>query len=354
MKKFLSILMVFALVLPITACGGNQNNQGGQSAQQQNAPGSGSAGPKESEPEEQKNIVIGVSLPQLDADGYSANLIGIQEAAKGYGYTVQPVDAQNSAEEQTRQIEDFITSGVGAIIFIPIDSAAMVAGVEAANAAGVPIIAMDRSVEGGKLTALIESDNATHGSQAADLILKAAEAQGKSASDLVVLELLGDQASSSGVERHDGFTKRCNELGITIATSLPTHWQADEAYSSTLDAFQANPNINAIFEASDIAMHSGVISALSQLGKKAPAGEEGHIIITSVDGGPQGVEEVKNGFIDGIAQQSLLDMGSMAVEAAADAINGKTIDNPVIQLSPVLVTIDNADSGELWTAKIAN
>lgn len=329
MKKIVEVILVLMIVLSFAAF----SNESTQAADEK--------------------AVIGVALPQLDADGYRANLIGIQEKAEEYGFEVQPVDSQNSAEEQTRQIEDFITSGVDAIIFIPIDSAAMVTAVKAANAANIPIVSMDRSVEGGELTALVESDNATHGSQAADLMLAAAEAQGKKASDLIVLELLGDQASSSGLERHEGFTKRCEELGITIVSSLPTNWQADEAYSSTLDAFQANSDINAIFEASDIAMHSGVISALEQLGKKFAVGEEGHVIITSVDGGPQGVDNVIEGFIDGIAQQSLLDMGGKAMEAAAKAIKGETITEPVIQLAPVLVTSENASSDELWTAKIA-
>ncbi|MEG0750650.1 MAG: sugar ABC transporter substrate-binding protein [Oscillospiraceae bacterium] len=338
MKKVLAILLALTLVFSLAACAG--------------APAESDPAPEDKEGAK-ATAVIGVSLPQLDADGYHANLIGIETKAKEFGYTVQPVDAQNSAEEQTRQIEDFITAKVDAIIFIPVDSAAMVSAVKAANTAGIPIVSMDRSVEGGDLTALVESDNKIHGEQAAELMLKAAEAQGLKAADLKVLELLGDQASSAGLERHEGFSEKCKSLGITIVSSLPTHWQADEAYSSTLDAFQTDANINAIFEASDIAMHSGVISALEQLSKKAPAGEDGHIIITTVDGGPQGIDNVKQGFIDGIAQQSLLDMGGMAMEAAAHAIKGEAITEPIIRISPVLVTKENAESKDLWTAKVA-
>lgn len=343
MKKFLATLLAAAFALTVTACGGAPSSTAGSSTSTSVASGSAAG----------ESVVIGVSLPQLDADGYSANLIGIQEAAAAYGYEIQAVDAQNSAEEQTRQIEDFITSGVDAIILLPVDSAALVTAVQQAVNAGIPVVSMDRSVEGDAATATVESDNVVHGAAAADLMLAAAQAQGMDAADLQVLELLGDQASSSGVERHEGFAERCEELGITIVSSLPTNWQADQAYSSTLDAFQANPDINAIFEASDIAMHSGVISALEQLGKKAAAGEEGHIIITTVDGGPQGCEEVAAGYIDGMAQQSLLEMGEQALEIARKAMNGETIEETLVRLAPVEVTQENADSPDLWPAKIA-
>ena len=166
-----------------------------------------------------------------------------------------------------------------------------------------------------------------------------------------MLELLGAQASSSGVERHEGFSERCKELGITIVSSLPTEWEADEAYNSVLDGFQANADINAIFEASDIAMHSGVSAALEQLGKYAAAGKDGHIIITSVDGGPNGIDAVKEGYIDAMAEQSLLVMGSEALETVLKAIDGEEVEK-LIQLAPVSVTSENADSEELWPNKI--
>lgn len=299
-------------------------------------------------------IVIGVSLPQLDADGFSANLIGIKEEAAKYNAAVIPFDAANEVDKQIKQIEDFITQGVDAIIFIPIDASAMVAGVEKANSANIPIIAMDRATQGGNLSGLVESDNVAHGRAAADLMLEAAKAQGKTAKDLKVLELLGAQASSSGIERHEGFTNRAKELGITIVSALPTEYQADKAYAATLDAFQANPDINAITMASDVAMYSGVESALKQLNKLYPVGQDGHIIITGIDGGPQGIAAIKAGYIDGIAGQSLLEIGTKSVDIAMKTINGENVEERIIRIEPQLIKKDNADSVELWAVKIAN
>lgn len=346
MKKLISMLILVAMfACLLTGCGSTASTE--TEAPAAEAPAAEPAA-------EDNSLVIGVTLHDLSSDGYAANLIGIKEYAASMGNVeIKAVSADGSAETQVGQVEDFITSGVDGIIILPVDSSALSNVVGEAVAAGIPVVSMDRSVDGDVATVTIESDNYKHGVEAADLMVKAAEAQGMTAADCKVLELLGAQASSSGLERHEGFADRCAELGVNIVSSLPTEWEADKAYNSVLDAFQANADINAIFEASDIAMHSGVSSALDQLGKYIPAGTDGHVIITSVDGGPNGIEAVKEGYIDAMAEQGLLIMGSEALEYVIAAINGDTIDNKLIQLAPVAVTKDNADSDELWPNKIA-
>lgn len=297
-------------------------------------------------------MIIGVTVPQLDADGFRVNVESVKGVASERGVEVLEFSAQSSADTQLSQIEDMIARNVDAIIINPTDVNAISIGVIRANERGIPVVAMDGNINDGELTALVESDNVAHGRAAADLMVQAAEEQGIAIEDLRVLELLGDQATTSGVERHEGFTARAAELGIEIVAQLPTMWQSDRAYNATLDAFQANPEINAIFEASDIAMHSGVEAALSQIGRLHPAGDEGHIIITAVDGGPAGLDAVRNGFIDGIATQQLSRMGSLSAEIAIDAALGTMPEESIIRLEPALTTKDNVDSPDLWANQL--
>ena len=317
MKKIFAMLLALIMMLSLAACGSAGNNSDA------NANTDGDEGDK---------IVIGVSLHDLTSDGYAANLIGIKDLAASKGNVeIKAVSAEGSAETQISQIEDFITSGVDGIILLPVDSSALAGKVKEAVDAGIPVVCMDRSVDGDIATCTIESDNYQHGVESADLMLAAAEAQGMKAEDLKVLELLGAQSTSAGLERHEGFAGRCEELGITIVSALPTEWGNEVAYK---------------------AMHSGVSAALDQLGKYVAVGEDGHIIITSVDGDPNGIEAVKAGYIDAMAEQGLLIMGSEALETVLSAINGDAIADTHIQLSPVAVTKDNADSDELWPNKI--
>lgn len=297
--------------------------------------------------------VFGIGMPQLDNDGFRANLIGIRQAAEELGnITLQSVDAQNTADRQLQQIEDFITKKVDAIIMCPVDSGAAAQVVKRANAAGIPIVSFDRNINDGVLAGLAESDNVAHGAKAAELLKESADKLGIPVSSLQVLELWGSQQTTAGLQRHQGFETKAKELGIPIVAQLPTDFKADIAYNAVLDAFQANARINAIYIPSDNALYQGVEAALKQLGKLIPTGEPGHILITTVDGGPLGLRGVRSGYIDAIAAQSKLVMSVEAVKIAYATVQGNPPANKVIQIQPTPVTKDNVDDPQLWANAI--
>lgn len=200
---------------------------------------------------------VGVVMPAFDNDGWVAIYIGVLAKAIETETSITTLNAQNSVDRQVAMIEDLITRQVDAIVFVPVDSAALSVAVVRANDAGIPIIALDRSTEAGTEDALIESDNRAHGAKAAELLAAVAEEMSMAVGDLKVLELLGDQATSAGVERHEGFADKAEALGIPILTALPTNWDAAKANAAVLDAFQANPDINTIYMASGCAMYAG-------------------------------------------------------------------------------------------------
>lgn len=119
-----------------------------------------------------------------------------------------------------------------------------------------------------------------------------------------------------------------------------------------MDAFQANPNINAIFVPSDNACYSGTESALAQLNKLHAAGEEGHILITTVDGGPTGLEGVRKGYVDAIAAQSKLVMSEEAMGMALKVVRGETLEEGIVRIQPTKVTKENVDDPTLWANSI--
>lgn len=347
MKKSISMFLSLAISLALVACSGSSGSS---------APSGSSGAPSAPETsvtsDAPHKLVFGVSMPQLDNDGFKANLVGIKQFAEANQIDLVVTDAKSSAESQMQQIEDLITKDVDAIVMCPVDSGALAAAVRKAQEANIPVVSFDRNVADNVLTGLAESDNVAHGSAAADLMKESAEKNGLKIEDLVVLELLGTQSATAGLERHQGFTSRADELGIKISASLPTEFKNDNAYNAVLDAFQANPKINAIFIASDNAMYSGVESALLQLDKLVPAGDAGHILITTVDGGPQGLEGIRKGYIDAIAAQSKLLMSEEAMKLAMDAANKNPISEPVIRIQPTPVTKDNVDDKSLWANSV--
>ncbi|MBN1266472.1 MAG: sugar ABC transporter substrate-binding protein, partial [Anaerolineales bacterium] len=258
------------------------------------------------------------------------------------------LDARDSVENQIAIIEDLIVQEVDAIVFVPVDSAALSTAVERANEAGIPVVTMDRSTAGGEVVALVESNNVEIGAKGAELMAEVAANYGVAIEDLVVLELLGDLATSAGQERHEGFSTTAEELGINVVAELPTNWSAEQANAAVLDAFQANPDINAIYMASGCAMFSGVDPAMESLGKWVPVGQEGHIIIISTDGCPAPIQAIRDGKVDADSAQQLITMGQTAIEIAVNAVNGVMPEDSVVRLGPDPITPDNVDELTHW------
>ena len=306
------------------------------------------AGEKVSFSGSNSDITIAVVMPALDNDGWRAIYIGVLSKVIEMGVNMVTMDARDSVENQTAIIEDLITQKVDAIVFVPVDSAALSTAVQRANQAGIPVVTMDRSTEGGDVVALVESNNVEIGAKGADLMASVAEKDGVALSDLVVLELLGDLATSAGQERHEGFSTKAKELGLKVVAELPTNWNAEKANAAILDAFQAHPDINAIYIASGCALFSGVDPAMESLGKWVPAGQEGHIIFISTDGCPAPLEAMRAGKVDADSAQQLITVGQTAIEAAVNAVNGIMPENPIIRLGPDSITPDNVDDLSHW------
>ncbi|MDR1481434.1 MAG: sugar ABC transporter substrate-binding protein [Synergistaceae bacterium] len=270
--------------------------------------------------------------------------------AKELGYDTVFVDAKNDASVQAAAVDDAITKKVDGIMLTPVDASAMSDSVIKINQAEIPVVLADRTIEEGKFVAVCQSDNYEFGVEGARQIVAAAEKAGKKAADLKVLELQGDLASTSGLLRSQGFQKTAGDLGLKIVSSLPTYWRTDTASNAALDALQANPDINAVFLASDGVMGDAVINAFDQVGRLFPTGDEKHIIVTAVDGTPAAHELIKKRYIDATCAQPAILMAETAINRLNDAINGKIkFDaNEDISLAPTIGTIDNIDSPDLW------
>ena len=88
---------------------------------------------------------IGVSMALFDDNFLTVLRNGIEEEANGMdGIDVQIEDAQNDVARQLDQINNFIASGVDAIIVNPVDTSATQAMTDAASSAGVPLVFVNR------------------------------------------------------------------------------------------------------------------------------------------------------------------------------------------------------------------
>lgn len=76
---------------------------------------------------------------------------GAQDKADELGVTLNIQDASDDAATQSNQVNNAATTGADVVIINPTDSDAIVPAVEALNQADIPVVAVDRSANGGEV-----------------------------------------------------------------------------------------------------------------------------------------------------------------------------------------------------------
>jgi fructose transport system substrate-binding protein len=224
-------------------------------------------------------------------------------------------DGDNSS--QVTALENMTTAGAKAILITPSDTKAIVPSIEKARKAGVMVIALDTPTDPQSATdALFATNNFKAGVLIGDYARKAL---GDKPAKIATLDLA--PGISVGILRHDGFLKG---FGIkagdpAIVCSQDTRGDQSKGQTAMENCLQKAPGINVVYTINEPAA-AGAYRALQT------AGKEKNVLIVSIDGGCEGVRNVKAGEIAATAQQYPLKMAALGVEAGVDyAKSGKKV-----------------------------
>lgn len=297
MKKLFG--MTAAALLLLAGCGGATLE--GENAE--------STAVKEKEPSE---LVVGASISTLNNPFFVSLEAGINGLAEENGSKVISVDAQDDTAKQTNDIDDLIQQGVDILLINPVDSAAIAPAVEAANSAGIPVITIDRSSEGGQVVTLVASDNAAGGEMAAEYIAKIS---GENAN---TVQLEGTPGASATRERGEGFASIA-ETSLNLLDSQTANFDRAEGLTVMENMLQAHTDIKAVFAQND-EMALGAIEAIEA------AGLTGKIQVVGFDGTEDGLAAVEAGTLSATVAQQPEEMGKLAIQAAYDYFAGKTVE----------------------------
>ncbi len=262
----------------------------------------------------QDGFTIGLSLSTLNNPFFVTLRDGAQAAADELGVTLVVVDSQDDPATEATNIEDLIAQGVDAILINPTDGDAIVPSIEAANAAGIPVMTIDRSANGGAVVSHIASDNVAGGMMAGMYLCHKLGGTGS------VVELEGIAGTSAARDRGAGFNEymSANCPGVTIVARQTANFNRAEGLTVFENILQAQPDINGVFAHND-EMILGAIEAANA------AGREG-ITFVGFDAVDDAVTAVRDGALAAtIAQQPAL-MGELGVRTAAAALNGEMVE----------------------------
>lgn len=320
MKKLVSLILITALLATLlVGCGSGNNSK-----------------------------VIGISVDQQ-----FESRVGVVNAAKAeiekQGYTYVEVVADGDAQNQNAQIESLVNQKVAAILVCAVDQNTIETALMKAKKAGIPVVAYDRDLPDSEvIECFVGPDSIADGLEAGGHMASQLESV---EGDIVVLELLGALNDQNGIDRSKGFNEAMSVLGDRLEViAMPTDWDSAKALAATQNAFQANPDIKAIYAATDTQIPS-IETVLTDLGKLYEVGEDGHIVVCGINGSNDGYEATAKGIADGIVVMDLKTTGETAVQMALKLIAEESVEKRIV-IPGKFYTNENieANKADIWGA----
>ena len=258
---------------------------------------------------EGETYTIGFAVSTLENPFFVTMKDAAVAKAEALGVELMVLDAQDSAETQASQVEDFIVRGVDLLIINPVDSDAIGTSVVACNTEGIPVITVTRASNAGEVVQHLDIDNREAGRLDAEQLIVDLGGKGK----VAVLE--GIAGSSSAIERNEGFVAALEGTEIEIVASLTANYAREEGASVTEDILQANPELDAIYAHND-EMALGAVRAV------AAAGRSDEIRIYGIDATDDALVAVENGEMAATVQQQPALQIETALENAIAYLEG--------------------------------
>lgn len=330
MKRLVAVTMVLAALVSLLGCTPRAKTEDVASGGPLPDTGTGEPGasPKDS-------FTIGMSQCNLGEPWRVQMNEDIKRAAAEHP-ELQVVfkDAQNKTEQQQAQVREFITQGVDLIIISPKEAVPLTEPVAEAMKAGIPVIVLDRKIEGDNYTCFIGGDNVLIGREAGKYLVKLLGGKGK------VVELKGLETSTPAGERHQGFMEGIKGSNIEIIFSADCQWLEPIAQKEMNSALSRFAQIDAVYGHNDPSAH-GAYMAAKQEGK----GREKTIKFIGIDALPhEGVKYVEEGILSATLEYPT--GGKEAIEVAMKVLRGETVPK-TITLGTRLFTLGNVAQGGL-------
>lgn len=270
-----------------------------------------------------KSYTIGFAVSTLENPFFVTMKDAAVAKAAELGVELVVLDAQDSAETQASQVEDFITRGVDLLIINPVDSDAIGTSVMACNEANIPVITVTRASNAGTVVQHLDIDNKEAGRLDAEQLLKDLDGKGK----VAILE--GIAGSSSAIEREEGFVDALKGSEVEVVTSLTANYSREEGATVTEDILQSNPELDAIYAHND-EMALGAVRAV------AAAGRSAEIKIYGIDATDDALVAVENGEMAATVQQQPDLQIETALENAIKYLGGETLE-PLVNIPLKLI-----------------
>jgi ribose transport system substrate-binding protein len=254
----------------------------------------------------------------------------MKEAAKHAKLEVRYADAQQDNSKQVADVENFLRQRVDLLIISPNEAKPLTGIVKRVYESGIPVIVLDRSIEGDSYTTFIGADNREIGKAAGEYAAQLLGGRGS------VLEIKGLPGSTPAIDRSEGFREAiAAHPGIKIVADPVADWLRDKGREQAEASMRAHEEIDLVYGHND-PMAMGAYLAATAMNRAAG------LKIIGIDGLPGaegGAKAVEGGKLN--ATFLYPNCGKEAIETAVKILNNESTPKK-ITLPTARVTRENA------------
>lgn len=302
-KKFLAILLTLAMVLSLVACGAKEDSL--------------TDAPAVTPVEDGAYKIALIQQHQTNAFQIAVTEAAEAKAAE-LGVELNILSADQDAAKQISQIEQCVSEGYDAILFEPVDPDGLRDAAKAAADAGVVVINV--------ISACTDWESAGISAVSYGNNVKAGETEMQNVADLLggkgnIAILTGPAGDAGGLQRMEGYENILKNYPEMVQVVAPADCQWDTAQAqATVESWLSAYDLDAI-----VCENDGMA-----VGAGNAAGANSGIIISGVDGTPDGFEAILDGRITGTVSQNGGAMAANGIEAAVTLLDGGTLETNTI------------------------
>jgi ribose transport system substrate-binding protein len=267
-----------------------------------------------------KNIHIGFSHfdPRF---AFFWSIVGhcAKEEAEQLEVKLSAIPASDGAD-QVIGLKNLLRRQADALLITPVVSGdpGLIAVVQEANAAGIPVVALDSEIGGGRVECTVRSDNIKGEELATEYIFEQLGGEGR------VVHLQGDLQVQVGALRSEGFHNVLSRYpNIELVFEAMGDWRRETGARLMRQAIAEHSDIQAVIAGNDLTA-LGAGDVIEEIGRT------GQIKVAGFDALPEALLAIYDGTMTVTIRQAARSMARQALEMALRALRGESVPSSVI------------------------
>lgn len=292
----------------------------------------------------------------------------IKRQSEALGYRYNSTDAKQDSSQQFNQAKTLLVQKPKLMVVNTVDSGAWAPIAQQTKSAKIPFGAVDSLVTDGEIDFQVAFDNSMAGTLAAKKTLELLKARYGSEKGQV-FNGYGALSSAAWNARKIAFEAEMAKYPDVQLISRPTNGSETTARQVAGATLREFPKLDAIHGPSD-SITRGFITAMDTAGRLKKVGQDGHIIVTTIDGEPQALQWFRDGIVDTPVSQDPVAYGEICVNMLSKytakgepiplgAYENKdyfwetstiesTPNGPVMTIPPYAIDKENVDDPRQW------